>query len=101
MQNNEVGINTNTFEHDLDEFENRYNTIQDRLHMIISDMNDLNKMWTGAANAEYVKQFEHDQNYLEEIFGFLANYLDACEHAKKEYVRNENEIHDVINAIKI
>lgn len=61
----------------------------------------LDTMWDGAANAAFNAQFNADYNRMKEICGVLKQYNSNLQQAKKQYEDGENNVADIIAAIRI
>lgn len=66
-----------------------------------SSMTQLNSMWTGEANAEFIRQFNADNASMEDVCKSIDKMISEYRHAHSEYVKCENQISGIISSIRI
>lgn len=62
---------------------------------------ELDTMWDGEANREFVRQFSLDARACEEISTELEHLIGCMQFAQEEYIRCENQVGECIRAISV
>lgn len=97
----EIATNTDTMQKDISELTDSLGRAREQLKIMFEHVTELDSMWDGPANEEFVRQFGVDNDNCQELFNTINSIIDCMTHAKDEYIKCDNEIGDIIGAISI
>lgn len=96
-----IEISTTNLESDRARVQQCIRQIEKELSDLVGEVEKLNSMWTGPANAAYNNQVVLDQEKLTELLAALADIAECMAFASEEYVKCENHVADMIAAIRL
>lgn len=96
-----IEINTDILNSDISVIEGHLNTIHEKLKGMYAQVEELNTMWKGQANAAFNSQFIQDYEYMESLLSNLDKYKNSMLEAKNKYVKCENSVHSMVNSLRI
>ena len=96
---NQIATNTDLMEVDIRSLEEELKGARNQLNKMFNEVSDLDRMWDGPANIEFVRQFNVDKTTCEEMFKTVDSIIECFKFAKQEYVKCDNEIGRIISSI--
>jgi len=97
----EIATNTDTMQSDIVELKESLARAVDQLKLMFEQVNELDSMWDGPANAEFVRQFAIDNDNCQELFKTINSIIGCMTAAKNQYIKCDNEVGDIIASISI
>ncbi len=97
----EIGINTSTLASDIDGLRSVLAETKTQLEEMFSQVVELDTMWDGPANAEFVRQFGNDYENAKSMCSTVASLIGSMEYARDQYNICENEVHGIVSAISV
>ncbi|MCQ2498905.1 MAG: hypothetical protein MJ133_07955 [Lachnospiraceae bacterium] len=97
----EIAADTDTMQRDITELQEALQRAKDQLKIMFTHVTELDSMWDGPANMEFVKQFGIDNDNCRELFETISSIIECMTMARGEYIKCDNEIGDIIAAISI
>ncbi len=97
----QIATDTQTMQRDIEDLTNQIKNVESELKSMFSDVERLNTMWAGPANAAFVQQCLIDYNDSMEMVKTVLSMITSMEEAKNHYTMCENEVSGYIQAIKI
>ena len=101
MKFNEITIDTALLAGDISSLKEALTAARERLKEIFEQVTELDAMWDGPANEEFVRQFGIDHENAVEMCNTVDALIQSMEFAKQEYDRCDAEINDIVGAIAI
>lgn len=101
MASNYIKVNTGALKHDGNELESLVKQAESQLAKITDGMETLSKMWTGAANDAFMKQYYIDNEFLLSLCKQVDNFSKDLKNAATEYDRCEDGVMDAVRRIKV
>lgn len=97
----EIGINTSTLASDIDGLKFVLAKAKMQLEEMFNQVIELDTMWDGPANAEFVRQFGIDYENGKSMCSTVASLIESMEYARDQYNICENEVHGIVSAISV
>lgn len=97
----EITIDMSLLADDIAVLEENVAALREQMALVFQDINDLDAMWDGPANAEFNAQFNADYASMEAMCKTFDTIIESYAFANKEYNTCENSVHDIVAAIKI
>ena len=101
MKFNEITIATALLAGDISSLKEALTAARERLKEMFEQVTELDAMWDGPANEEFVRQFGIDHENAVEMCNTVDALIQSMEFAKQEYDRCDAEINDIVGAIAI
>jgi len=99
MALNQIATNTDLMTSDINSLTDELKGARGQLDKMFTEITELDTMWDGPANEEFVRQFAADKTACEELFKTIDSIIECMTYAKNEYVKCDNEIGSIIGAI--
>lgn len=96
-----IEVSTGQLDSDRADMASGLQKIREQFNRLFEEMQALDAMWEGPAKQTFQAQFAGDCEIAEEICENLAKYIESMENASQEYKKCENDVADIIAAIKI
>lgn len=96
-----IEVETAILNSDIASLRDLINEVRSRKNDLLNHMYELDGMWDGPANQEFIKQYTIDNQELEELCSSLTRAIDCMEYARAGYDSCENEVSGIIAAINI
>ncbi len=96
-----IEVDTNLLAKDIGQATEKLSAMRAALKAVYGEMQELDALWDGAANAAFNKQFALDKQSFEEILTQLEALLDDFEFAKIKYDECERQVNSAVAAIRI
>ena len=96
-----IRVNTRTLKKDRDDIQKDITVVRKKISAMRQDVEQLNKMWSGSANAEFNKAFTDDIKKLENLCKMLDEIVKYETTAKTEYDTCENKIENLVSSISV
>lgn len=96
-----IEIDTSQLNRDIQELEAGTEKARLALEEMLTELEELNSMWKGAANEAFRSQVRQDQSFMLDVLERLERLGECMTYASKEYVRCEGEVQDIVNSIQI
>lgn len=101
MAISKIKVNTVTLKKDTDLVTQSLKNIQKKIKAMQTDVDELNRMWSGDANEAFNETFQSDIDNLNKICNDIQSVINYEENAKTEYDTCEEKISELINTITI
>ncbi len=101
MAVNYIEVDTGVLQRDTGDIQDSINTVDRNLKAMFEGIQTLNGMWKGTANSVFNAQFNNDYRTMENILKEMQAYIEALDRASFEYNKCENEVGDIVKAIRI
>ena len=101
MKFNEITIDTALLAGDISSLKEALKAARDKLKDMFEQVAELDAMWDGPANEEFVRQFSVDHENAIEMCNTVDALIQSMEFAQKEYDKCDAEVSDIVGAIAI
>lgn len=98
---NYINVNTETLRKDSNEITSKVNSLLSELQKVYTEVQQLDTMWEGPANAAFNAQFAADYENFRTVCTFINNFAKDMGSAAVEYERCEAEINSAIKALRV
>lgn len=99
MEEVEFEIEDREIKRDIGIITQDLNDIIRQLEKMFDSMNQLNRMWKGPSNAVFKEEVKKDYTNMVEICKMLEGYIGCMDYSRKEYVRAESQIEELLESI--
>lgn len=96
-----VEVDTNQLSKDALELQADVNAASRSLEELKSELEQLNTMWKGKANAAFKIQVNKDYALMKQMLNNMTQLSDCMLNAKREYEKCENAVRSTVNSIRI
>ncbi|MCR4691228.1 MAG: WXG100 family type VII secretion target [Lachnospiraceae bacterium] len=96
-----IKVNTRTLKKDRDDIKKDISVVRKKIDAMRQDVEQLNKMWSGEANAEFNKAFIGDIKKLENLCKMLDDIVNYETTAVTEYDTCENKVEQLVSSISV
>lgn len=96
-----ISIDTSILSSDISSLNSQVKEARNQMNQMVNSMIELDAMWDGEANQEFVKQFQYDVESAEGLFESLEQIIESIEYAKKEYDKCDNDVEGIIASIVV
>lgn len=97
----EITVNTGTLSTDIAELRSILATTRKQLQEMFNQVAELDAMWDGPSNIEFVNQFNNDYNNSKELCDTVDSIIKCMEYARDQYNICENEVNGIVSSISI
>lgn len=101
MADMEVGVHTGQMDSDVKSLENQIGKLRADAQRLQSEMENMNRMWEGAANDVMRLRFQADYEDIQALFRLLEGMKQDLETMKKEYESCDNLVGDVVRNLSV
>lgn len=101
MAINEIEVNTSTLSKDIEVLKSTLKQLDSQMKNAFRSVEELDRMWDGAANETFNQQFGRDYQSCQEMHKTLLELTQSMEHARQEYDKCEQNVDMTIRAINI
>ena len=101
MNITEIEINTNMLADDINSMEQNVLQLEAEYNHMFQKLQELNRTWSGPANAAFAVQFAEDLETFKELTKTLQEMISGLKDAKQEYDSCEQRVGGIINTIRI
>lgn len=101
MKESYIAIDTNILKKDEEIFKEQMSLLKQEAEALMQEAEALPSMWEGPASQAFAEQMKQDYNRIAELGNGLEEYLRCMEDAEKYYIQCENDVADVISALRI
>ncbi|MBR1691924.1 MAG: WXG100 family type VII secretion target [Lachnospiraceae bacterium] len=96
-----IKVNTRSLKNDRDSIQKDLQKVRKKIAEMQKDVEALNKMWSGDANAAFNQVFKNDIKALESICKSIDGMIQYETTAKKEYDTCEGKVSELISSIQV
>lgn len=96
-----IAVDTTLLKSDVDSMQEELHGIRTELDLVYSSMQELDRMWEGAANESFMQQFGQDHEDMVKVCGIIQSMIDFMGEAKQEYESAEREVSMLVSAVRI
>lgn len=97
----EIAVNTGTLASDIELLQSQLDFVKKDTNQMYEAMQALDAMWDGPANEAFRTQFSKDREDMETLCQTVQDIIDCMTYAKGEYNTCENEVGNIVAAIRI
>lgn len=97
----EVTVNTGNLSKDIEELKQVLGTTRRQLEEMFQQVTELDAMWDGPSNAEFVAQFHNDYENAKELCHVVSSIIQCMEYAREQYNICESEVHEIVASINV
>lgn len=97
----EIAVDTNYLQMQITEMRDALGRAREGMAEMYDQVNELDAMWDGPANATFNQQFLKDKNMMEEMCSTIEQIIVSMENAKREYEGCESDVRQIIAEIRI
>lgn len=94
-------IDTAELRRDRQAMERELNALEIEIKNIYNKVHELDSMWDGSANQAFNIQFKTDYEGIKKVLSEMGKFINKMDSAYNKYEKCENEIEDVLGAIRI
>ncbi|MBE6758572.1 MAG: hypothetical protein E7554_00590 [Ruminococcaceae bacterium] len=98
---NIIEVETGTLASDVVSLRELIEEVWEKKRKLITCMFNIDVMWDGPANDEYIAQYKRDDDAFDELLKSLIRAVDCMDYARSGYDKCEEEVSDIIAAINI
>ena len=96
-----IEVNTVVLKQDTETIRQQIQQAEQCLKDLAADLAGLQAAWKGTANAAFQKQAAEDAEFLSDVIKEAAELTGCMEYAANEYVKCENEVADMVFAVRV
>lgn len=96
-----IEVETNELNKDIKKFDTTVNALKNDLKGLDQEIEALDAMWDGVANAAFNAQYQTDSTTLDHMIKSLQEYSDDLKMAKHDYEKCESTVGDMVKAINV
>lgn len=96
-----IEVDTAALKQDSETLRQQTEAAEKSLKNLAEDLTRLNAVWKGAANAAFQKQVAEDAEFISEVLKEAVELIGCMEYAANEYVKCENDVADMVDAVRI
>lgn len=96
-----VEVNTDILQSDINQLNEHLNRIESQLSQMYGQVEELNTLWKGQANAAFSTQFRQDNETMKDVISELKKYSESLSQARVKYDKCEDSVQDMVNSIQI
>lgn len=96
-----IEVNTQSLERDAQELSGYIESASGCLKGLLETAKAVNADWEGAANAMFINRLAEDMEFLGEVLKETSELAECMGFAGQEYVKCENDVANVIEAVRI
>lgn len=98
---NIIEVDTNELNKDIQKFDSTVDALKSDLKGLDQEIEALDAMWDGVANAAFNMQYRTDSATLNNMIKSLKEYSSDLKSAKKDYDKCEANVGDMVKAINV
>lgn len=98
---NIIEIDTQVLSSDYSRLESLIEQLRASQNSLISDMQELDAMWEGPANATFIEQYSRDNEVFTELIDALQKIVGCLDFARTNYDDCESEVHKLVSSINV
>ncbi len=99
MASKEIDINTESLSKDIESLQITLNSVKEEMRDVFTKIQELDMMWDGPANQEFMKQFGADSTFMTELCSTIQALLECMEYARKQYDSCDDAVRSMISSI--
>ncbi|MCC8151645.1 MAG: WXG100 family type VII secretion target [Lachnospiraceae bacterium] len=96
-----IEVDTAKLNSDISELKSNTAQAKSRLQALKAELDELNTMWKGTANAAFQQAANQDYNLMQTMLTTMEELAACMENAKKEYNSCEQSVGSMVNSIRI
>lgn len=96
-----IEIETRSLGQDKETIQTQTEGLRSRMSQMLEQMEGLSGMWEGPAKEAFLVQFRNDYAYMQEFLAEMDKYVQAMAYAESEYNKCENDVAQIVAAIRI
>lgn len=96
-----IEVSTDQLDADRGDMETGLQKIREQFNRLFEEMQALDAMWEGTAKQTFQAQFAGDCEIANDVCNNLGKYIESMKNASREYKKCENDVAEIIAAIKI
>lgn len=101
MATTKIEINTSALNRDVSALTSVLRQVRSEIEGMYEAVRVLDRMWEGPANEAFVQQFNTDYQNMQELCKAIQGLIDCMRNAGASYTGGENQVADIISAIRI
>lgn len=96
-----IANNLNKFDEDITDFKGVFEEMKSNYEMLVTHMNDLNRMWEGEAHNQFLETFSVDSAKVMDMINLLEEISHDLRYAHNEYSNCEVKVATIIDSINV
>jgi uncharacterized protein YukE len=96
-----IAVDTGTLNRDIVQLRTALSGARLQLDDMFKQIEQLDTMWEGPANAEFNIQFGNDYDNTKSMFDTIDSLIECMEYARDQYNLCENEVDSIVKSIQI
>ena len=101
MAMNLIEVDTQSLDRDHKRIKEKTEEIRNVIKKLYIQMEELDSMWDGVANAAFCSQFAKDSQDFDALCAALVNYTNIVAQARFEYDMCDEQVQSLISQINI
>ena len=101
MTSSKLEVNTGTLRSDLASIQREISALKRERDELRSKAERLNRMWEGAAKAEFLSNYAQELSALDAAISALERFTQQTDTVGTEYERCERSVAGVVDALKV
>ncbi len=97
----EIEQNTDFLADDISRLEEERTALEKAMEAMFAAVQELESTWQGPAKAQFTVQFQNDFEKCREMNKTLESLIEKLRTARSEYDKCENEVGNIVRAIRI
>lgn len=97
----EIEQNTDFLADDIARLEEQRTALEKAMEAMFAAVEELESTWQGPAKAQFTVQFQNDLERCREMNKTLESLIEKLRTARSEYDKCENEVGNIVRAIRI
>lgn len=96
-----IEIETRSLGQDRETIQSQTEGLKSRTRQLSEQIESLSGMWEGPAKESFMAQFRTDYEFMQEFLMEMDKYVQAMAYAENEYNKCENDVAQLVAAIRI
>jgi len=101
MAAQEITVDTGILSADIEELKSALASARTQADEMFTQVAELDAMWDGPANAEFIRQFNNDYENTKNLCNTVDSIIKCMEYARDQYNICENEVNGIVAAISV
>ncbi len=97
----EISVNMTDLGSCVSTLEEKVQGLRNEMQKIFQEITELDAMWDGPANTEFNTQFQADREAMDNLLKTFDTIVGNYDFANKEYIKCEDEVHNIVSSIAI
>jgi len=96
-----IEVDTGALASDFSRLEQLIEQLRSAKNNLIKEMNEIDSMWEGPANAVFINQYSQDNEMFEHLIESLNRAVGCVGFARQNYDECDSEVSDLVSSLNV